>query len=126
MVYPSLIHTPRWPRNRKMPLMQVTTTRGQADVFGVVAEAAVASAVVEEHESFGHDDAPLFHQAFDGQVQGPRKARGAFPATVGRGGGGGGEEKEDKGVGEEEEEAGTAAEGGEVDHADDDGRRRGS
>ena len=116
MVYPSLIHTPRWPRNGEMPLMQITTARGQADVFGVVAEAAIAPAVVEEHESFRHDDAPFLHQAFDRQVQGPREAWGTFAASVGRGSGGGGEkEEEEEGVGEEEEEAGTAGEE-EVDH----------
>lgn len=117
MIYPSFIHTPRWAGNRKMPLMQVATARSQADVFGIVAEAAVAPPVVEEHESFRHDDAPFFHQAFDGQVQGSRETRGTLAASVGRGGGGSGEKKQDEeGVGEEE--AGTAGttEGEEVDH----------
>jgi hypothetical protein len=107
-----------------MPLVQVPTARRQPNVFGVVAEAAVAPAVVEEHQSLRHDDPPFFHQAFDGQVQGPREGGGTLAASVGRGGDGGGEEEEEdkeQGVGEEEEEAGTM-DGEEVEHGDD-GRR---
>jgi|EP00624_Nannochloropsis_granulata_P003962 hypothetical protein len=98
-----------------MPLMQVSTARRQSNVLCVVAEAAVTSALIEEHKSFGHDDAPFFHQAFDGQVQGPGETRWAFATSVGRCSGREEEEKDRQGTGKEAEEVGTT-EGEEVDH----------
>lgn len=84
MVNPSFKHTPGWSSNREMPLMQVSTARRQSNVLGVVGETAIASALIEEHEAFGHNNAPLFHQSFDGQVKGPRETRGTFATSVNR------------------------------------------
>lgn len=83
MIDTTFIDTAWRTSNGEMPLVKVATAGGKADVFSVVAKAAV---VVAEGHAAGHHVLVLLEEAFVGELEGAGDAVGGTQAssTTGR------------------------------------------
>lgn len=83
MIDTTFIDTAWRTSNGEMPLVKVATAGGKADVFSVVAKAAV---VVAEGHAAGHHVLVLLEEAFVGEFEGAGDAIGsAQPPSTTRG-----------------------------------------
>ena len=83
MIDTTFIDTPWGPCDGKVPLVKVATAGGEADVFGIVAKAAVG---VTEGHAAGHDVLVFLEEAFVGEFESAGDAVGAQASSTTGGG----------------------------------------